>query len=405
MSKPTSIALIREGKVPPDRRVVFTPLQSREIKERFGIRVMVESSPIRCFQDEEYAALGLDVLSFRPDADIYFGVKEVPIDQLIEGKTYLFFSHTMKKQPYNRTLLRAILDKKIRLIDYEALTDDLGKRVAAFGYYAGVVGAHNTIYTYGKRTGLIHLPRMKHLHDYAEARDFYESVDMPPMRVVVTGTGRVGKGVVRVLKDMRLTEVSPETFLKDEALPISCFTVLSAEHYVRRKDGGAFARSDFYEHPKEFEAAFWPYAVRANIFINAILWKAEAPVFFTAEQMAEPGFRIRTIGDVTCDIAPVSSVPSTLRASSIEDPVYGYDPQTGQEVKPYQPGVIDVMAIDNLPSELPRDAATAFGAALLEYVLPDLLQDNPSPMIERATITRDGQLTPRFAYLQDYVAD
>ena len=191
MSKPTSIALIREGKVPPDRRVVFTPLQSREIKERFGIRVMVESSPIRCFQDEEYAALGLDVLSFRPDADIYFGVKEVPIDQLIEGKTYLFFSHTMKKQPYNRTLLRAILDKKIRLIDYEALTDDLGKRVAAFGYYAGVVGAHNTIYTYGKRTGLIHLPRMKHLHDYAEARDFYESVDMPPMRVVVTGTGRV----------------------------------------------------------------------------------------------------------------------------------------------------------------------------------------------------------------------
>ncbi|MBK7342498.1 MAG: alanine dehydrogenase [Saprospiraceae bacterium] len=403
MSKKVSIALIREGKVPPDRRVVFTPQQCREIQERFDVDVFVESSSIRCFPDEEYTAAGIEVMDHRPDADIYLGVKEVPVSQLVPGKTYLFFSHTMKGQPYNRPLLRAILEKKICLIDYEAMVDDHGKRVAAFGYYAGVVGAHNTLYAYGKRTGLIHMPRMKHLHDYAEARDFYESIDMPPVRVVVTGTGRVGKGAVRVLKDMGLKEVPPETFLRNEPCPKGCFTVLSAEHYVRQRDGKPFRKSDFYTNGAAYISSFQPYTEVADIFINAILWKDDAPTFFTKEDMTAPAFRIRTIGDITCDIAPQSSVPSTIRPSSIQDPVYGYDPVSQQEAPPYGPTVIDVMAIDNLPSELPRDAATAFGAALLEYVLPDLLSGNESPMIKRATITRNGQLTSAFAYLQAFV--
>ncbi len=403
MSKTRAIALIREGKVPPDRRVVFTPQQCREIQERFDVEVLVESSPIRCFPDEEYRAAGVQLTAERPDADIYLGVKEVPIDQLVPNKTYLFFSHTMKGQAYNRSLLQAILEKQICLIDYEALVDERGKRVAAFGYYAGVVGAHNTLYAFGKRTGLIHLPRMKHLHDYAEARDFYESMDMPPIKVVVTGTGRVGKGAVRVLKDMGLEEVTPEAFLADQDLPPSCFTVLGAEHYVRRRDGGPFVKREFYSNPSEFVSTFEPYTRRADVFINAILWKDEAPAFFTVEEMARPQFRIRTIGDITCDIAPRSSVPSTLRPSTIQDPVFGFDPRTGQETEAYQDDVIDMMAIDNLPSELPRDAATAFGAAILEYVLPDLIADRPSPMIERATITKGGQLTERFRYLQGYV--
>ncbi|MCF8239431.1 MAG: NAD(P)-dependent oxidoreductase [Saprospiraceae bacterium] len=403
MSKPSVIALIREGKVPPDRRVVFTPQQCREILERFEVDVLVEESPIRCFLDDEYSNVGIQVSAERPEADIYLGVKEVPIDQLVPEKTYLFFSHTMKGQTYNRPLLRAILEKNICLIDYEALVDGRGKRVAAFGYYAGVVGAHNTLYAYGKRTGLIHLPRMKHLHDYAEARDFYESIDMPPIKIVVTGTGRVGKGAVRVLKDMGLEEVLPEAFLAAQDLPACCFTVLGAEHYVGRRDGELFVKDDFYARPSEFMSTFEPYTRIADVFINAILWKEEAPAFFTVDQMAQTAFRIRTIGDITCDIAPHSSVPSTIRPSSIQDPVYGFDPTTGLEAEAYYDHVIDVMAIDNLPSELPRDAATAFGAAILEYVLPDLIADRPSAMIERATITRAGQLTDRFRYLQEYV--
>ncbi len=403
MSKTRAIALIKEGKVPPDRRVVFTPQQCREIQEHFDVEVLVEESPIRCFPDEEYQAAGLRLCADRPDAEIYLGVKEVPIDQLVPEKTYLFFSHTMKGQAYNRPLLQAILEKKICLIDYEALVDERGKRVAAFGYYAGVVGAHNTLYAFGKRTGLIHLPRMKHLHDYAEARDFYESIDMPPIKVVVTGTGRVGKGTVRVLKDMGLVEVQPNAFLAGQNLPESCFTVLGAEHYVGRRDGEPFVKNDFYTRPSEFGSTFEPYTHVADVFINAILWKDEAPAFFTVDQMADPAFRIRTIGDITCDIAPRSSVPSTIRPSSIQDPVYGFDPKTGKETEPYLDQVIDVMAIDNLPSELPRDAATAFGAAILEYVLPDLIADRPSPMIERAMITKGGQLTERFSYLQGFV--
>ncbi len=403
MGKKQTIALIREGKVPPDSRVIFTPQQCREIQERFNVIVLVEQSPIRCFPDEEYIAAGIQVVEDRPDADIYLGVKEVPTSQMVPGKIYLFFSHTMKGQPYNRPLLQAILEKKICLIDYEAMVDDRGKRVAAFGYYAGVVGAHNTMYAFGKRTGLIHMPRMKHLHDYAEARDFYESIDIPPMKVVVTGTGRVGKGAVRVLKDMGLTEVTPEAFLAGQLLPPSCFTVLSPEYYVQHREGKAFVKSDFYLNPADYSSSFRPFTRVADVFINAILWKDDAPAFFTVNEMASPEFRIHTIGDITCDIAPHSSVPSTIRPSTIQDPVYGYDPQTQQEAPPYSENVIDVMAIDNLPSELPRDAATAFGAALLEYVLPDLLNGMDSPMIERATITKDGQLTKRFAYLQDYV--
>lgn len=403
MEKKQTIALIKEGKVPPDRRVVFTPQQCREIQERFDVEVLVETSSIRCFPDEEYTAAGIQVVTDRPDADIYLGVKEVPESQLVPGKTYLFFSHTMKGQPYNRPLLQAILEKKICLIDYEAMVDEFGKRVAAFGYYAGVVGAHNTLYAYGKRTGLIHMPRMKHLHDYAAARDFYESIDMPPIKVVVTGTGRVGKGAIRVLKDMGLTEVTPEAFLASQSLPSCCFTVLGPEFYVQHREGKAFVKSDFYANPADYESSFLPFTRAADVFINAILWKEEAPAFFTVEDMANPAFRIRTIGDITCDIAPHSSVPSTIRPSTIQDPVYGYDPYTQQEASPYSDNVIDVMAIDNLPSELPRDAATAFGAALLEYVLPDLLAGMDTPMIERATITRGGQLTRRYAYLQDYV--
>lgn len=402
MTNKLRIALIREGKVPPDRRVAFDPAQCREIIARFPVDLVVEPSDIRCFSDDEYQREGVALDDRINSADILFGIKEVPVERLVEGKTYFFFSHTIKKQVHNRELLRAILKKRIRLIDYEKLTDQGGQRLAAFGFYAGVVGAHNALYTYGKRNGLPRLPRMKYLHDYAEAQDLYRSIEMPPCRIVVAGKGRVGKGAVKVLLDMGFEQFQPEAYLEKGLQEKKVFTVLGPEHYVRRKDGGEYRKADFYAYPGDFESAFMPFAMISDIFINAILWKPGSPAFFALEEMASENFRITVIADITCDIAPVTSVPSTVRASTIEEPIFGFDPRSGEEVPPHAPGCIDMMTIDNLPSELPRDASTSFGAQLMESVVPEIFLGG-SDILRRATICEHGHLTDAYAYLQDFV--
>ena len=402
MSNTIKIALIREGKTPPDRRVAFEPSQCREMEDRLPIQFIVEPSPIRCFKDQEYITADVAVSEQIQEADYFFGIKEVPIHQLHPGKTYFFFSHTVKKQPHNRALLQAVLAKNIRLIDYELLTDQNDDRVVAFGYYAGVVGAHNAMYAYGKRTGGLRIPRMKYLHDYAEAQDIYRSMKRPTCNIVVAGKGRVGRGVVKVLNDMGFTHCRPSEYLVLETTQKGYYTVLGPEEYVQRKDGTLYDRTDFYTSPENYQSAFLPYAAKSDIFINAILWKQGAPAFFTLNDMQSPNFHIGVIADITCDIAPITSVPSTIRASTIDDPVFGFDPVSGKEIAPYQPESIDMMTIDNLPSELPRDASTSFGAQLIEYILPELLEEN-SVMLDRATIARNGQLTPQYAYLQDFV--
>lgn len=396
------IGLLREGKTPPDRRVPFSPRQCRAIMDAWPVEVMVEPSDHRCFPDTEYIREGIRLTTDLEQADILMGIKEVPIASLISGKTYLFFSHTIKQQPYNRELLRAILQKNIQLIDYEVLTDSQGVRVAAFGYYAGVVGAHNTLYVYGRRTGQFALPRMNTLLDYEEAREVYRSIDLPPCRVVVTGKGRVSQGAVQVLRDMGMQELSPKDFGEGGNSEKPVFTILGPKEYAIREDGGPYDREEFYANPSLYGSQIRRYTDRADILINAILWKKGAPLFFTREEMATADFSLQVIGDISCDIAPDGSIPGTLKASTIQDPVFGYDPSTGLETAPYQPGSIDMMTIDNLPSELPRDASADFGEQLMKNVLPELMKPQ-SDILDRATITRDGKLTPVFAYLADFV--
>jgi len=322
---------------------------------------------------------------------------------LIPGKTYLFFSHTMKEQPHNRRLLQAIVEKKIRLIDYEALVNEKGERLIAFGFYAGIVGAHNALWTWGRRTGQFSLPRLCESHDYAEVLETYEKLDMPPLRIVLTGGGRVASGAAKNLRDMGIRQVSPDEFLHRD-FPEAVFTQILAENYVKRKDGQPFEKSHFYAHGDAYASVFAPYYRRADIFINGIFYDKKSPAFFDAEEMRSPDFQIRVIADITCDIVPDSSVPSTVRASKIADPVYGFDPKTGRETPPFQPFSIDVMAIDNLPSELPRDASAFFGRQLLERILPELLKGRDSAVIRRGMIAEDGNLTQQFNYLADYLA-
>lgn len=399
------VGIIREGKVPPDARVPLSPEQCAEAQSRLPVQIVVQPSPIRCYRDDEYTAQGIVLQEDISDCDVLMGVKEVPIDHLLEHKTYLFFSHTIKKQPYNRPLLQAMLAKDIRMIDYEVLTNERGERLVAFGFYAGVVGAHNAVWTWGQRTGQFSLPRMCESHDYAEVLRAYKQTAFPALRIVLTGSGRVASGAAKNLLDMGIQQVDPETFLTQN-FTIPVFTQIHAEHYARPRDSEkTFNKQEYYRQGDLYVSAFAPYYRRTDIFINGIFYDKKAPAFFTSEEMRQPDFHIQVIGDITCDIMPGSSVPSTIRPSKIADPVYGFDPETGLETAPYLPGSVDVMAIDNLPSELPRDASVFFGDQLLEHIFPELILGCQSAVLRRATITDHGDLTPAFEYLQDYVTE
>ena len=397
------VGIIREGKVPPDERAPLSPDQCAKAQALLPVQIVVQPSAIRCFKDEDYTAQGIALQEDLRDCDILMGVKEVPSDWLIPEKTYLFFSHTIKKQPYNRSLLQAVIAKNIRLIDYEVLTNENSERLVAFGYYAGIVGAHNALWTWGRRTGQFSLPRLYESHDYAQMLRVYQQTSLPSLRIVLTGSGRVASGAAKNLLDMGIAQVSPEEFLtQDFSKPV--FTQIHAEHYVRHSDPGhPFDKKDYYRHGENYVSAFAPYYRRTDIFINGIFYDKKAPAFFTVTDMQQPDFQIRVVADISCDIMPGSSVPCTIRPSKITDPVYGFDPETSLETAPYLPGSVDVMAIDNLPSELPRDASVFFGEQLLQHILPEFTRACQSEVLRRATIAEKGSLTPAFEYLQDYV--
>ncbi len=395
------IGIIKEGKTPPDSRVPLDPQQCRQLIDK-GIDIVVQKSDVRCYPDQDYIDAGVPMSDDMSDREILLGVKEVPIDLLLNDKTYFFFSHTIKEQAYNQKLLQAIVDKRIRLIDYEVLTDSEGRRVIAFGKYAGMVGAHNAIWTYGMRTNLFSLSRMKDMYNYKQAKESYNKIEIPNIKIVLTGTGRVSNGAAQVLNDMGLQKVSPDDYItKSYSYPV--YAQIDIFNYAKRKDQKRFDdKNDFFDHPEKYESDFEQFLPMSDVMINGIYWDNAAPAFFTVDQMRRSQFGIKVIADVTCDIAPVSSIPSTLRASTIEDPVFGFDPATGEETAPFQPNVVDMMTIDNLPNEMPRDASTAFGDMFIEYVIPQL-KDPQSQMIDKATIAVDGNLGSHFEYLRSYL--
>lgn len=400
--KHMKIGIIREGKNPPDKRTPFTPDQLKSLQETYRgqISFVVESSPIRSFSDEEYRIAGIDVVEDISVAEILFGVKEVPVVQLIPDKTYFFFSHTIKKQAYNKKLLRAILDKNIRLIDYEVLKDEKGERVVAFGRWAGIVGAYNAFWTYGKKTALYDLKRASECRDLAELKLELKKVQLPPIKIVVTGAGRVGKGIREILKALQIPEVDTYEFLHlyfEEPV----FTVLSSSDYNRRKADGGYDREEFYSHPEKYESHFLKFAEAGEMLIAGAYWNPGAPRLFKLEDIKSPDFALSVIADVTCDIG--GSIPTTLRASTIADPVYDIDRESGAELAAFGSQTsISVMAIDNLPCELPRESSMEFGRQLEKWVIPALLEEN-APILERATVAREGDLTLEFMYLRDFV--
>ena len=401
--KLTKIGLLREGKVPPDKRVPFTPLQSKEIEQKFpDVRVVCRQSEVRAYRDDEYRDAGIEVTDDLGSCDILMGIKEVPIPELIDGKTYIFFSHTLKKQPYNRRLLQEILNRSITLIDYEALKDRHENRLVAFGRFAGIVGAYNALWTYGKRFDLFAIRRPYLCHDINDLKRELRKISLPPIKIALTGAGRVGKGSMETLDSAGIRKVSTREFLHsnfDEPV----YVQLGSADYHRRKDGGEFVRDEFHKFPERYESDFRRFAHVADILIAGAFWNPKAPLLFTKEDMLDPAFRLKVIADITCDIN--GSIPSTRRPSTIVDPLYDYDPETDSVVPPLTgERNVTVMAIDNLPCELPRSASEEFGRDLIDRILPRLFGEDKENVIKRATIASKGKLTAPFQYLQDYVS-
>ena len=397
------VGIVREGKIKTDSRVPLTPKQCRYLldKDR-DLQIFVQPSPDRCFSNSEYLEQGISLAENLEMCDLLLGIKEVPISMLLPNKTYLFFSHTIKKQSYNRELLRSILQQKIRLIDYECLRDENGRRVIAFGRWAGIVGGHNAILTWGRRSREFHLKPMHQCHDWAEAQIYYQNLPLSNIKLVVTGEGRVANGATEVLDLMKIKRVSPQAFLEHN-FKEPVYTQLTVKDMYRKAGEASFDETHYYQHPEQYESIFEPYTHTANIMLNGIYWDKRIPVFFTKEDMKRKDFTIQVIADVTCDIAPNSSIPATIRASSIAEPIYGYDPVSEQETQPFQSHCIDVMAVDNLPNELPRDASEDFGERLISTVWAELNRTD-SRMIDEGTIALNGDLNQPYEYLRDYVS-
>lgn len=398
------IGLIREGKTPADRRSPFSPTQLRQLSAQYQgqLAFFVQSSPHRCFSDEEFEQAGIEVGEDISDCDLLMGIKEVPAHLLQENKKYIFFSHTIKKQRHNRALLRAVLEKNITLMDYEVLKDLEGNRTVAFGRWAGIVGAYNGLWTYGQKSGLYDIRRAHQCFDRVEMDAELKKVQLPPIKILVTGSGRVGKGVIEVLETVGIKQVSPKEVLFDY-FEEPVFTVLAGSDFNRRKTDGGYTKEEFYQSPEKYESHFLKYAEVADILVAAAFWDKRAPRLFELENIRSEEFSISVIADITCDIN--GSVPTTTRPTTVAEPVYDIDRDSFEELPAFgKQNSISVMAIDNLPSELPRDASEDFGNQLAAHFLPELVKES-SVILEKATIAKEGDLTLEFFYLKEYIEE
>lgn len=397
----TKFGIIRERKNPPDRRVVFSPNGLKKVQTTFkDASFAVESSKIRVFEDSEYEENGFTVTNDLADCDVLLGVKEVPIDALLPNKKYFFFSHTIKKQPYNRDLLNAILEKNIELYDHEVIVGQNGFRLIGFGRYAGIVGAYNGFRAWGLKHDTFTIPKAETLTDQKALENELRTISLPNIKIVLTGNGKVGNGAKEILDAMKIKEVSAEEYLNN-TFEEPVYVQIDVLEYNKRKDGRVLGKQDFYTNPQEYSSDFMRFAKVSDMYIAGHFFGDGAPFIFTREDAKSKDFKIQLVADISCDID--GPVASTIRSSTIADPVYGYDPITEKEVDYKQPGAIVVMAVDNLPCELPKDASEGFGDMFLEHVIPAFFNGDENGVLQRALMTQHGKLTERFSYLQNYI--
>lgn len=394
-------AIIKERKNPPDRRVVFSPSKLVEAQKQFPQATFkVESSDIRVFPDSEYIKAGFEVSEDVSDCDVMLGVKEVPIDALIPNKKYFFFSHTIKKQPYNRKLLKAILDKNIELYDHETIVNSKGFRLIGFGRYAGIVGAYNGFRAWGLKFNSWELPKAGPLPNQQALINELNKLDLPNIKILLTGSGKVANGAQEMLDAMSIKSVSVTDYL-NSAFHEPVYCKIDVLDYNKRKDGKEIDNQDFFDNPQDYESNFMRFAKVTDYYIAGHFFGDGAPYLYTRTDVKSPGFNIRVVADISCDVD--GPVATTLKASTIADPIYGYDPQTEKEVDYKNDKAITIMAVDNLPCELPQDASEGFGDMFLKHVIPAFFNNDTDGVLKRAKMTENAKLTQNFAYLQGYV--
>jgi alanine dehydrogenase len=395
--------IIKERKNPPDRRVVFTPEELVRLQnEHPEAKVKVESSDIRIFSDEEYRNLGIEVSDDVSDCDVLFGVKEVPIESLIPNKKYFFFSHTIKKQQHNKKLLQAILEKNIELYDHETIVDSNNRRLIGFGRYAGIVGAYNGFRAFGIKFELFNIPKAETLQGKDDLIARLKRQTLPPIKIVVTGHGKVGMGIKEILDGIKIKQVSAADFLsKIYAQPV--YTQIDVLDYNKRIDGQVLDNSDFYNNPQDYVSDFERFTKVSDIYMAGHFYANGAPDILSREMLNAPDCKIKVVADVSCDVN--GPIACTIKASTIADPFFGYLPSEDKEVPYKHPGAIVVMSVDNLPCELPKDASEGFGEMFMKHVIPAFFNGDKDGILQRAKMTENGKLTPRFAYLQDYVSE
>ena len=394
--------IIKERKNPPDRRVVFSPKKLRELQVKFPTaKIEVESSNIRVFTDEEYTKENIQVSKDMTVCDVLLGVKEVPVDALIPNKKYFFFSHTIKKQPYNRNLLKAILDKNIELYDHETITKENGMRLIGFGRYAGIVGAYNGFRAIGLTTKSFQLPKAETLDSKKELIKELQKIKLSnKFKILLTGNGKVAYGAKEMLDAMNIKQVSVDEYLSNTFNEV-VFCMIDVLDYNKRKDGQIIDNLDFYNHPEAYESNFMRFADVTDFFIAGHFFGDGSPYLFTREDAKKQNFKIKYVADISCDID--GPVASTIRPSTITEPIYGYHPKKEKEVNYTDKDAIVVMAVDNLPCELPKDASEGFGEMFLENVIPAFFNNDKDGVLARAKMTENGKLTERFSYLQNYI--
>lgn len=397
------IGLVKETKIPVDNRVALSPQQVAELNAKYPQHeIVVQKSDIRAYSDEEYRKQGVKVVSSVEDCDVLFGIKEAQIDSLIPDKHYVFFGHIAKMQEYNRPLLQAMMQKKLTFTDYEYLVDDNNQRVCAFGWWAGVVGVYYTLQGYGLRTKCYELPKPDLHFTLDQLISNLKSVQLPAVKLLVTGAGRVSQGAQYVLNTIGAVQMSETEYMSVEKVNKLSFAVADVDKLVKRSDGNPFAFSDFVKNPKEYKSDFMRWAYATDMLVCAHFWGADAPVYLSQEDLRDSKLRIKMIGDITCDI--MGGIKSTVRPATHAEPYYDYNPNTEKDEAPFSDASnITVMAVDTCPNALAMDTSAYFGKMLTEHVFTPLLEGKHSDVIERATILKEGSLTDGFAYLHSFV--
>tara|TARA_B100000795_G_scaffold81356_2_gene58619 strand:+ start:8001 stop:9209 length:1209 start_codon:yes stop_codon:yes gene_type:complete len=399
------IGIIKERKSPPDERVPLSPTQVAQLnKENLDVKFVIESSDIRRFKDTEYTNLGIEVVTDVTDCDILMGVKEVPKEALIEGKKYFFFSHTIKMQPYNKALLQTILRKNIQLMDYECLVNSKNRRLIGFGRYAGIVGCYNAFWALGKRNHSFDLKPAYLCEDRVEMEGELSKVKFGEkgLKIALTGNGRVAHGAMEILDLMNIQKLEVEEYIGYTGNdPVYC--QLKVTDYNKRNDNSEGSIREFFNSPELYKSDFARFSSNSDLYIACHFWGDGSPFIFTREEAKHPDFNLKVVADVSCDID--GPVACTLRPSTIPNPIYGYNAQSESEVAYDNQNAITVMAVDNLPCELPKDASMDFGEEFIKKIFPALINGDKDEILKRASITKNGMLTERYVYLTEYAAE